>query len=297
VTLERPLVDTDGAACPDTERLAEYADHTLPEPDRVAIERHLAGCPDCRSALVVAVSFREQDERAGVTSVVPPVRVVPFRRRWVIATGVAVAAAAALVLVVRPDLSPLFGRDAGRSPAMAQLVSALSASPTRAGVGRLTGGFAYAPPPSATRGTAGTTVDPAVRIAAAALEARASSGGTPEDARALGVAYLAAEEVDRAIAPLADAATRAPGNPAFASDLAAAYLTRGVRDGNAADLRLAVASADRALQLDPNLLEARFNRAMALAALPEPDLDGLKDYAQRDAGPWGDEARKRAGER
>jgi hypothetical protein len=252
-------------------------------------------CPDCRTALIAAVTFRDQDAGVGVITAVPPASVRPFRRQWAVAAGAVLAVAAALVVIVGPGLTSRFV-NAGSSGEMTRLISAVSASSTRPSVGRLTGGFGYAPPPSPTRGSE-RAVDPAVRIAAAALEARASGGRTPEDARALGVAYLVAGDVDRAIAPLADAVARDPGSAEFASDLAAAYLTRGVRDGNAADLRSATAAADRALQLNPNLLEARFNRALALAALPEPDIAGLKDYSQRDTGPWADEARRRAAER
>jgi anti-sigma factor RsiW len=34
-----------------TERLSEYLDDELPEPDRIEIDRHLAGCVECRSVL------------------------------------------------------------------------------------------------------------------------------------------------------------------------------------------------------------------------------------------------------
>lgn len=295
MTLERPReLVADGSACPEAERLAEYADGMLPEAERVSIERHLVGCADCRSALVEAARFRDYDGAEAMTADRHAHKVVWFRRRWPMAVAGLAAAAALLLIVrlVRPDLSG--GGSAGRSrPELAELVAAASTSPTRLVEGRLTGGFAYAPPPSATRGALSADVPASVRLAAAGIESRAGSGRSPEDLAALGVAYLAVGDLDRAIATLETAAALAPSNAALASDLSAAYVARGARSGAEDDLRRAVSAADRAIAIDPNLLEARFNRGIALALLPSPDLSGMKDYIQRDSGPWAEEARQR----
>jgi hypothetical protein len=68
--------------------VAAYLDRQLQPSDRDRIERHLANCVDCR--LELAQTHRIL---AGMR-----------RRKWVVAGGILLATAAALVLVVRPVL-------------------------------------------------------------------------------------------------------------------------------------------------------------------------------------------------
>ena len=299
MTLEKPRAATaDGSACPEAELLAEYADRVLSEQERTAVEEHLAGCAACRSAVMEAVRFRDHDRTESIDrGEARDSNVIPIRRRWIAAVAATIAAAAAIVLVVRLIRS---GSDAGPgSPEAAQLMAALSSEATRPLQGRLTGGYAYAPPPSITRGESTTTaIAPAIRIAAAAIESKQAGRNTPDDKAVLGAAYLVAGDLDRGIAALEDAVAHAPERAAFLSDLSAGYLARGQRNGRSEDLRLAIETADRALRADPNLLEARFNRAVALAALPQPDQSGFDDYLRHDTtGPWADEARARLRQR
>jgi tetratricopeptide (TPR) repeat protein len=265
--------------------LAEYAEHLLSEPERSRIEQHLVSCRDCRDAVLAAAAFAAEDGAHGVST--GSGQVVWFRRRTA-AVAAILTAAAAVLLVVR--LAPWSDRTGAE---FARLARAAAAEPTRPVSGRIAG-FAYAPSPSATRGAGNVDVTPALRIAAAEVETKLEGVNSPDAAHTLGLAYLLVGDADRAVARLADAAARAPDNAAFASDLAAAYLARAERDRNPADARLAIVAADRALRLDPNLAEARFNRALALAALPQPDVSGLEDYARREQSQWADEARQRA---
>ena len=294
MTLERPRnADADGSACPDAERLAEFADGTSSGAERASIERHLANCANCRSAVMEAVRFRDHDGMADMTmSDRAPERgrLLRFRRRWMGAAIAALTAAAVLMVIVR--LAPSRQDVAGIKPELAELVAAVSTLSTRPVEGRLTG-FPYAPPPSSRRGTSIPDVPPSVRLAAAAIEAKATRNKTAENVAALGVAYLAVGDLDRAIGALDEATRQATTNAAFWSDLSAAYLRRGLRDTRVEDVRAAVGAADRALAANPNLLEAHFNRAMALSSLPTPDRSGLQDYVRRDRGPWADEARQR----
>ena len=281
----------DGPACPDPNELAEYVDHVLPDAPRAAIERHLLDCASCRDAAVEAARFREHerfDAVRGREDAVSVNTVRPFRGRWVTAATATLAAAAAVVLIVR-----MTAGDRARDAAIADLVAAVSSAPTRPVVGRLTGGFAYAPAPSATRGAV-PDAPASVRIAAAALEEKVGQGDTADARAAVGIAHLAVGDLDRAIPALEEAVSREPQQAAFSSDLAAGYLGRWQRDGREEDLRRAIDAADRALRANPNLLEARFNRALALAALPQADRSGLTDYLAHDStGPWADEARAR----
>lgn len=63
------------------------------------------------------------------------------------------------------------------------------------------------------------------------------------------------------------ASQREPGNARILSDLSALYLTSGVSHNRPWDLVHALSAADRALSIDAGLLEARFNRTLALQSL------------------------------
>ena len=71
-------------------------------------------------------------------------------------------------------------------------------------------------------------------------------------------------DLDTAITDLQQAATADPANATYLSDLAAAYLTRGIRQQNPQDFQQALARADEALARDARHVDALFNRALAL---------------------------------
>lgn len=89
--------------------VAAYLDRRLPAPDRDRLERHLAGCEDCRQEV----------------SEIHRILVRGRRRRRILVGGALLATAAALLLVVRPTLFAPHGdigappiRDAGGSPTL-----------------------------------------------------------------------------------------------------------------------------------------------------------------------------------
>src|SRR3990172_3706923 len=82
-------------------QVAAYLDRTLPDPERSAVESHLAECVPCRQELV------------GVRR---SVRVVPHWRRWYTLAPLAAAAAAA-VIVVGVGRAPWGGTDVVRTAA------------------------------------------------------------------------------------------------------------------------------------------------------------------------------------
>ena len=282
---------------PDAEQLAEYADGVLDAEARAEVEAHLADCADCRAVVIETMAFLDSGASPGSTG---GDKVIPFRsRRWVtgVTTGLAVAAALILAIFVgRPAwVKGLFG-GSGERPELQELVAALAHEPARPVDGRLAGPFAYAPPPSPTRGPGDREIGPDVTIAAANIEKAAGSGAGGAAQGALGLGYLATGQLDKAIDTLERAAQGNPANPLFENDLAAAYLARGTRSGRADDLSRALAAADRALQLRPAFAEAAFNRALALEALHRPDETraAWDAYLKVDAeSEWAREAQRR----
>src|SRR4029077_21203554 len=118
-----------------------------------------------------------------------------------------------------------------------------------------------------TRGPGDREPSPDVRIAAAKIEKLGRESDTPETAAALALAYLAGANWDKAITSLESAVRQRPDDAAFHNDLAAAYLARARAESRAEDLSKALAAAERARRLRPNLAEAYFNRALALEEL------------------------------
>jgi hypothetical protein len=315
--------------CPDAERLAEYADGLLDEATRATIEAHLVTCADCRSVLVETMAFlaadgepqsaaapepevpREitpqqatpaQDAEPGApsTSADAPVRVVPFRKRsWVTGVGATLAAAAALVLIVRIASPAWLPSWLGGGPPLEALVAALDTQRVRPVEGRLMGGFAHKPAPSPTRGgndRLGRRWSPEVDYAAANI-AKFAEGNTSARARAaLGVALIVEGDLDAAVTALEQAAKDLPGDPAVHTNLSAAYLARARWFNHPEDWPKALDAADRAIQSDSNAPEPYFNRALALEGLEQTEraAQAWGDYATHERNPaWIEEAGER----
>ena len=281
----------EGRGHPVDERLAEYADGVLSPEDRTSIERHLAVCADCRAALAETMAF---DYAEAITQRRPvPGQIVPLRsRRWVLGAAAALTAAAALVIAVRVARPEWLGLDSrpGRTE-LQELVAAISNEPFRPVEGRLTGGFKYAPPPSSTRGASDHPVSPVVRMAAAKVERAVTGDESPQGKAALGVASLLLGDVDRSI-DLLESATSSGTVAPFLSDLAAAYIARGIRRDQPNDFQRALSLAERAIRIDRSLREAYFNYALALQSLGDARAaSAWTEYGQRDPqGSWHDEA-------
>lgn len=193
------------------------------------------------------------------------------------------------------------------TPSRSMLVEALGQAQgeRRPCLGRLAGGFHYAPPPvpppAPTRGAAGPAPGAIVlgpgfaRAAALALSAAADRSG-PAEHCAAGIVHLFRGDMDRAIAALESAREAAPADSGIAADCAAAYLERARTYGTSRDVARALARADQALRLTPDLPEAMFNRALALEALSlvAAAEQQWRDYMSVEADPgWKAEADER----
>ncbi|PYS41203.1 MAG: hypothetical protein DMF71_11695, partial [Acidobacteria bacterium] len=119
---------------------------------------------------------------------------------------------------------------------------------------------------------------------------------------ALGEVYLAKRRFDDAIKEFEVARGTDPKNPKLLSDLGAAWLEKGKIDRLGSepgkgyeDFARSLEELDRALKLNPNLLEALFNRAIVhqVLALPQQAEEDWKEYLDKDPNSkWADEARR-----
>jgi len=282
--------------CPDLETIAAYLDDRLGERERARIAEHLASCSECYFVLTesahalasVTPPTRAERARAAVARFVAAPRVP--RMAWASAgAGLATAAAIVLLIVSLPYLR----RTPVSRPDLAELVAAVGEQ--RMIEPRLSGGFAYAPLQSPTRGES-STLPPDLRIAAARIEKAAAADRTPQALAALGAAYALTDKPDEGVTALESATRDAPAEATYWSDLAAAYIVRAQRERRLEDLTRAVDAADRATRIAPGMPEAWFNRALAIeriGGLREEAKRAWEDYVKVDAtSEWSAEAKR-----
>jgi CHAT domain-containing protein/Tfp pilus assembly protein PilF len=123
---------------------------------------------------------------------------------------------------------------------------------------------------------------------------------TPAAHHALGKVYLSKKDFDQAIKQFDEALKDDPKNAQTLSDLGAAWLEKGKitldrkeRGKSTEELGRSLENLNGALKLDPNLLEALFNRALCLQylELPSEAEKNWRDYLNRDStSAWAAEA-------
>jgi tetratricopeptide (TPR) repeat protein len=301
-----------GQACLSDEELAAYLDGVLSAEDRRAAEEHLASCDDCRTILAESVHAleaidlkdRKSKERGGPIPFPTPgggaggggATGTPHkptegrgrtpRKMW--QTIGWLAAAAVALLVARDPLSSFlgFGPAGARTHAQAALIAAVAEQ--RTFEPRLSGGFRYAPVQGVTRSgdPRGLRLTPDVTIATARISQLAEHDNSVDAQALLGGALLVAGDLDGAIKALEAARSRDPRRASILSDLSAAYYVRAERTGRTDDYTHALDTAKQAIALDPSLLEARFNLALATERT-QPAAEARQAweaYLQQDSG-------------
>jgi anti-sigma factor RsiW len=173
-------------------------------------------------------------------------------------------------------------------------------------------GFTFAPSTEGTRGAEKLPLDSQTKrdLAERFLVDAYSEKRNAESAHALGEFYLADGNLDKAIQDLDEAVEKDASNAEFHSDLGAALLQKckidrlGATDGptGAASKQppdtctRAVSEVDRALNLNPSLLSALFNRPLAYGEMGRTDAarDAWNEYIKRDPdSQWTAEAKER----
>jgi tetratricopeptide (TPR) repeat protein len=279
--------------CPGPELMAAYIDgRPLRWGRRRRLEAHFADCDRCFTLLRDIMDFRDADPEAADAE---PHRsrfaVLPFfghrapRLAWLGAGGFATVGAALLVMFVL------------RGPANPQLDPLIAALGTQRVTDARLAGFPHGPRPDVLRSTGpGQDISLTARAEVAVIQEQAAASPTPVARHATGVSRVITGDLDTAITDLQHASSADPANARYLNDLAAALLTRGLRRQSQPDLRAALDRANAAVASDSQLLEAWFNRALALDALGQREAAhaAWTDYLQRDStSEWANEARQR----
>lgn len=264
---------------PGMETMTAFVEGTLPRPELAIVTQHLAVCEDCRLVVSETAWFEREEERRHANE-----RRMPLK--W---WGVAAAAAASVAILSIP-LTKWINRP--QSP----VSILLDAAPRehRTVEPRLTG-FPWARLQAPPRGN--VAPDPAtLKIGGAAgIVLEKTAGQTaPASRHGAGLASLFIGRSSDAIAALEEAANESNAASMW-NDLAAARYVAAITDERAAQLPMALAATDRALQLDPRLAEALFNRALILERMELRDQARAawqKYLAVDSASGWAVEARE-----
>ncbi|HEV8241980.1 MAG TPA: CHAT domain-containing protein [Thermoanaerobaculia bacterium] len=284
--------------CPDSARIAAYLDDRLFEEERRALEEHFAGCETCWRVFADSVSCLAVAREGEAAAAKPPSRrqlltSISGRsfRSWVAAAalvlGVGVTGWVMLSRLNAASEGHVVGVEAGlieRRPVLSRFA-----------------GDDWKPQPVDRVRTAGTTAPArpgSWRYLKLVDDAAAAAGDAPnaQQLQRLGSAYFVAGHTDQGLHTLERAVAAAPGDAAALNDLAAAHLARGVDNDDGNDLAEALELVDRALDIEPDLLDACFNRALVLELLPLPAqaTRAWQRYLELDShSHWAAEARQR----
>lgn len=216
------------------------------------------------------------------------------------------AALAAVILVAALGVWGIYFRQSDVDKGLIALNSAyLQQRPLEARITR----FDYAPYVT-TRGSEPERVNSVEQQRAELylLNAVRDNPGAPSH-HALGQFYLANRQLDKAIAQFEEALKTSPNDAQIHTDLGAALLEKGKieieksKSDNGSEsgagleyLTRSLEALKKALELNPNLLEARFNRALAYEAngLYAPAEADWREYLKQDStSQWAQEARKK----
>jgi CHAT domain-containing protein len=203
------------------------------------------------------------------------------------------AGAFALLLIVAVFLGVYLTRR-NNSNTLAQLHSIYRTSrPTETRISE----FDYAPL-SQLRGPPEAAEQKRLRLIENRLLEAAENAPTAENLHALGIYHLTQQKYPEAIKEFAGALKLAPQNAKVHSDLGVAYFELSnsePKEKRLEDLSHSLEEFAKATELDGNLLEALFNKSLALQqfGLAREAKESWTLYLQKDpSSPWADEARK-----
>jgi len=262
---------------PDAEALAAFVEGGLEGTELMSVTEHLSDCLECRELLGNAAAFSREHAHTAA----PRRKLAPW---WLVA--------AATVAIVAGAVWAIRFSDLRRDPL--QRLAAAAPLDRRELEPRLSG-FEWAPMRVMRGGD--EPADPArMRLIGAAGDVlQETQGSTSATSRhAAGVAQLLTEHRDDAIREL-EAAAKTSNDAHIRNDLAAALYAAAMRDDDPSLLPRALAAADKALEVQRDLPEALFNRALILErmGLRDPAQDAWKRYLAIDgSSKWADEARQ-----
>jgi CHAT domain-containing protein len=283
----------------ENELIDEYVEGSLKAEERTKFELYFLKAPERRDKLEFATALgqavRARSSMLTASAQKPPT--VP----WYSFSHVYLKAAAVVVVVLGVGLIVwvLLSRKSGEEQGMADLRAAYKNERLiKARVTKLD----YAPL-VIKRGQDKPDIDEvSLRRAELQLLKDLDEHPGPKARHALGRFYLAGRQFDKAIEHLGIALEQEPNNAQINSDMGAVLLEIGQQAGQDKEsgkafafLARSLEHINKALQIDPDLLEALYNKALCLQSMkaPEQAKEAWQNYLAHDTqSKWAEEARR-----
>ncbi len=299
-------------ACVDPQQLIAYLEGHLSKEARGDVEGHLLDCSTCRRLLAtyIRVLYPETEVDDEVYLKQLDLDHIAGRAKALFATGASRrpvaspsrragtfitwrSAASIIALLV---LSTLVWMWFARGPNLDEGMRALKRAyaKQRPLEARLTGGFPYAPY-IVHRGQEPDELDQAALTLAQGTFMKAlARKETPEAHHAMGRFYLLKHDYEAALRHFKSALQKDPDNAHLESDIGVAYLQKAQSESSPLAFERAIQHFSRALELEPTLLEALFDRALCyqkMGRFSEARADWMKYLEQDATSPWASEVR------
>lgn len=285
------------------ELIDQYVEGEIADDERERFERHFLTTPDRHLSLRLAQALTTYPALSTEKNTAKKTEVGRPLFAWARAPfATPLYSAACLLAVTALALTVWLAFFRQSSPVAEGLVALGDAYRDQRPVEARVSDFRYAPLAN-TRGGDDVKFDPTSRERAdVMLHSSVSNYPGPASHHALGKLYLFKRQFDYAIRHLEEALKTDSNNPKIHSDLGAALIEQGVAElqrgeeaGSSESFAKSLRHLNKALELDPSLLEALFNRALVRKHLKLFRLaeDDWKAYLEKDAtSPWADEARQ-----
>jgi CHAT domain-containing protein len=291
----------------ENEVIDEYVNGKLSAVERTAVEAHFLATPERREKLRFGRAFnRYLTSQAATAENVRPLKSAPAfwtRPQNFFSTPLRMAVFAVLVVCIALGVWRIYFHQSEVDKGLVALNQAYREQ--RPIESRISGLSNYAPFSEMRGGS--ERVDPLALARADAIVSNAIIENPNATAHhAMGQVYLAKKQFDLAIKEFDEALTSDPKNAQLYSDLGAAWLEKGRIDlekGKADPAALSsqgmeqlgrsLENLKKALELNPNLLEALFNRALCRQWLKydRQAADDWREYLRRDPNSaWAEEA-------
>ncbi len=272
----------------------EYLSGKLSSEDRAGFEQHFLATPERHEKLRFGRAFNRYLSANRIDPPLPQ----PAWIQQIFSTPVRIGVAAIVLLAIGLGVWRIFFFQSEVDKGLLALNAAYREQ--RPLESRISG-LNYAPF-SQTRGGP-ERVDLVARKRAEAMLSAAAEKANAAAHHALGEAYLARKQFDDAIKEFEEALRGDPRNASLYSDLGVAWLEKGKLEAerqeqgkSAEPLNRGFEYLTKAVELNADLLEARFNRALCyeLMMLPRNAEEEWREYLKRDASSlWADEARRK----
>ena len=283
------------------EVIDEYVNGRLSGLERGAFEEHFLATPDRHEKLKFGRAFNRylSSQAAAEPTATPSVSSNWLRTRPLFSSPLRIAALVIVVIGLAFGIWRVFFHESEVDKGLVALNAAYREQrPLEARLSSLSWA-----PFSQTRGGTERVDTLARKRAEAMLSSAVNDKPSAAAHHALGEAYLARKQFDDAIKEFEEALKGDPKNAEVYSDLGAAWLEKGKLDSEGKDQGLSAEDKARslenltkAIELNANLLAARFNRALCyeLMLIPGRAEDEWREYLKKDSSsPWADDARRK----